>query len=64
MPVCDAQNWGQDDLGSDEFIDPSTTRVFSVPSGTYDMLALDCDQNTLYEEYDLDFSSPQTITVE
>ena len=59
-----AENWGQDELGGDEFIEPLASRTFSVPAATYDLKLLDCDLNTLAEEYDLDISSAGTYTLE
>ena len=52
-----AQNWGEDDLGDEEFIDPGLSRLWMLPAGIYDVLLEDCDQNALAEEYDLDITA-------
>ncbi len=46
-----ADVWGEDQLGSTEVIDVGGLRNWEVPSGTYDIRLLDCDQNTLDEIY-------------
>lgn len=48
-----ALNWGPDDLGDTEVIAPGESRIFNVPAGDYDLRLLDCDFNTLTEQYDL-----------
>jgi hypothetical protein len=42
---------GEDWLGPEETLQPGGTRTFQVPPGTYDLAALDCDQNFLSETY-------------
>jgi S1-C subfamily serine protease len=64
ISISGATNWGQDDLANEETIAPGATREFSLPSATYDMEVVDCDRNTLYEEYGLDFTAPTTVTVQ
>lgn len=60
-----AQNWGQDELGAQEVIEPGGERVFQLATGEYDVLMSDCDLNTLVEEYgvvvdaDMDFVYPR-----
>ena len=46
-----AQNWGQDELGLQEIIEPDTSRAFTLATGKYDLLMSDCELNTLVEEY-------------
>jgi hypothetical protein len=41
--------WGDDWLGDDEVIEDGDARVFDVPAGDYDLLATDCNQNTVAE---------------
>lgn len=60
----DAQNWGPDDLASDQYIEPGASHTFSLPAGTYDMKLSDCDLNALAKEQDLDLSSSQTYTLQ
>jgi hypothetical protein len=62
LPVCylqlspsGAQNWGEDELGREEILEPGASRAFQLASGVYDLRALDCDQQTLVEVYDLEF---------
>jgi len=64
LSPSEAENWGQDELGAEEFIEPGATRAFTVPASVYDMLLLDCDFNTLAEEYDLDATAGMTFTLE
>ena len=46
------EDWGEDELGKWEIIDPAGgERIFFVEPGTYDLLAADCDSNTLEESY-------------
>jgi hypothetical protein len=56
-----AENWGQDRLGVEETLPPGTERVFSLPSGAYDMLLSDCDGNALLEEYGIDLTQDATF---
>ncbi|MBN1265425.1 MAG: trypsin-like peptidase domain-containing protein [Anaerolineales bacterium] len=46
-----AQNWGQDELGAQEIIEPAESSYFTLATGEYDLLMSDCDLNTLVEEY-------------
>jgi hypothetical protein len=65
LSPSEAQNWGPDDLGDEEFIDPGASRIFTIPASTYDLNVLDCDQNTLAEEYDIDIATGgQVYTVQ
>lgn len=59
----EAQNWGGDRLGSEEMIDPGTTREFQLVTGNYDLQLLNCDLEVLLEEYGLDVSADFTYTV-
>ncbi len=43
--------WGDDWLGAQETILPGVSRDFQVIAGSYDLLAADCDGNTLDEQY-------------
>ena len=56
--------WGYDQLGDSMVVNPGETfTIYSVPSGTYDLLVEDCSENTLYEEYYLDFPNVDTFTL-
>ncbi len=50
----DSTTWGDDWLGAEETIASGTSRTFQVSMGTYDLLAEDCDHDTLAEEYEVD----------
>ncbi len=58
-----AQNWGEDDLGSEEFVEPGMSRTWTLPAGIYDLLLEDCDGNTLAEEYGLDLAQGGAYTL-
>lgn len=51
LSPSEAQNWGQLDLGPADSIASGRSGSLSLVSGTYDMLLLDCDADTLLEEY-------------
>lgn len=62
LSPSDAQNWGPDELGSDEILESGVQRVFQTASGQYDLRLLDCNGTTLTEEYGLDLSTDGTYT--
>ena len=64
LSPSEAQNWGPDELGEDEYIEPGAARAFTVPASTYDLSLRDCDLNTLAEEYELDATDGGTYTLE
>lgn len=49
-----ADTWGADWLGEEEIVRPGDGRLFELTPDVYDVRALDCDQNTLKEEYGID----------
>ncbi|MBN2391348.1 MAG: hypothetical protein JXR84_11515 [Anaerolineae bacterium] len=55
--------WGDDQMGENETIMPGRTRIFYVRPGIYDLMASDCDDNTMAEQYEVDLSSDQTWTL-
>lgn len=57
-----AQNWGMDKLGDEEVIDPGESHAFKLASGEYDVSLLDCDLQTLAEDYNLDLQEDQSFT--
>ena len=63
LSPSEAQNWGQDELGTEEVIDAADQRAITIAGGVYDMRLSDCDANTLIEEYDLDLSEATSYTV-
>jgi len=50
-------------MGESETVMAGRTRIFYVRPGTYDMMARDCDDNVLAEEYDVDLSADKTWTL-
>jgi hypothetical protein len=57
LSPSEAQNWGPDKLGSEELMDPGTSRVIPIASGIYDLKLSNCDGDSLLEEFDLDLST-------
>lgn len=51
-----AQNWGFDELGAEEVIEPGSNRKFTLATGKYDLLIEDCEGNVLLEKYEIDIS--------
>ena len=49
-----AQNWGEDELGPAEVIDPGVERVITVATGYYDLLLRDCEGDSLLEEFEIE----------
>ncbi len=56
-------DWGDDLMGESETVMAGRTRIFYVRPGTYDLMARDCEDNVLAEEYDVDLSSDKTWTL-
>jgi len=56
-----AENWGQDRLGSEESVSPGERREFQFASGTYDALLADCDGKTLMEKYGIDLARERML---
>jgi hypothetical protein len=54
ISLATADAWGPDWLDEDEIIRPGSRRLFELSRDVYDLRALDCDQNTLNEEYGID----------
>lgn len=57
-----AQNWGGDDLGGDT-VDSGFALTLTIPAGGYDILTVDCGDETITEDYDIDLSEDSTFTV-
>ena len=45
-----SEEWGDDWLGDDEILPAGYTLTLSIPPGTYDLAALDCDENVLVRQ--------------
>lgn len=58
-----AQNWGPDELGTTQTIDYSETATLTIVGAIYDVLAEDCDGNTLVESYDVDLTIGGDLTL-
>jgi S1-C subfamily serine protease len=58
-----AQNWGQDELGPTEVIDPGVERIITVATGYYDLLLRDCEGDSLLEEFELEILEDLEYTV-
>ncbi len=55
--------WGYDQLNN-ELVYPGESYVFyDVPHGTYDINLQDCDENLIYEEYELNVPGVDTLTI-
>lgn len=60
----DNEEWGGDQLGDMEQIPAGGLRMFFVKPDVYDLLASDCEDNTLLEEYEVDLGSDLDWTVQ
>ena len=58
-----AQNWGPDELGSDQTLMPGDAVSLVMVGDVYDVLARDCDLNTIVEVYDVDLTAGGPITL-
>lgn len=70
VPICylqislnTATEWGPDWLGSEEVIDVGNSRQFEMEPNTYDILASDCDQETIKEEYGINIQDNTTWSI-
>lgn len=61
ISTSNARTWGDDRLNDGERIGQNAAREFSLPSGTYDALLLDCNQAVLGTGWNL--SSNSTLSV-
>jgi len=59
----DAKEWGEDWLGPNEMIGAGGSRTFSVPAGTYDLRADDCDGNPVDVQWEVEISEGTIWTV-
>jgi S1-C subfamily serine protease len=51
-----AQNWGFDELGGEEVIEPGARRAFTLATGEYDLRIEDCEGIVLLERYEIPIS--------
>jgi S1-C subfamily serine protease len=59
-----ASNWGQNDLGPGEVVEPSGTRRLPLATGEYDMRLLDCERRSLREEFGIVVEADLTYTLQ
>jgi hypothetical protein len=57
-----AKNWGEDDLG-DQKLQPGSSASITIAAGAYDILTLDCNEEIITEDRDLDIPADSTYTV-
>lgn len=57
-----SEEWGDDRLGDSEVLTPGDRRDFSLPNGTYDVAALDCDENAVVERYEVFLDGSLALT--
>lgn len=57
-----AQNWGEDDLGGRPLA-PGDLATIVVAAGSYDIMTMDCDEQVITEDRDLDISEDSTYTI-
>jgi serine protease Do len=60
----EAINWGPDELGSEDTIAPDSSQTIKIAAGTVDLRLLDCDEEILITEYELDASDGGSYTLE
>jgi hypothetical protein len=56
ISLSSADTWGDDWLGDTETIADGGSRTFSVPAGTYDLRALNCDGEEIDVEWGVQLS--------
>jgi len=54
ISLSTGDDWGDDWMGDMESLPPGGLRAFYVKGGTYDLMAADCDEDPLIEEYEVD----------
>lgn len=63
ISLSEAQDWGSDELGATEVIEPGASRIFELPGALYDVQAFDCDAGLIFEEFSIDITGPQVYTI-
>ncbi len=63
ISLSDAQDWGPDELGETEVIEPGASRTFEVPGAFYDIQGFDCSRGVIFEEFLLDINQPLVYSV-
>jgi hypothetical protein len=56
--------WGSDWLGEDTVLGEGDEQTITVGAAVYDLQAADCDGNAVAEQYEVDFSTGQTWTLD
>jgi len=57
-------DWGDDWMGEMESLQPGMLRLFYVEPDVYDLQIVDCDDEVLTEEYEIDLTEDLTWTLE
>lgn len=63
ISLTSSSDWGDDMLGANETIEPGESRTFDVDAGTYDLRALDCNQEVLDIQNGVEVDGPITWTL-
>lgn len=63
LSLSSNSDWGVDQLEDNLVYPGETFTLYDVPYGTYDLNAQDCDNNLLYEEYNVSFPPNDTVTL-
>ena len=59
----DSDDWGEDWLGVADTVPPGGSHTFSLPAGTYDVRAEDCEGNALDEVFNASIDGPMKWTL-
>jgi hypothetical protein len=63
LSPSEAQNWGPNELGTQEVIEPGKAQGFEIASGEYDIRMLNCDSDVLAEQFGIDVEHNTTYTL-
>jgi serine/threonine protein kinase len=63
LSPSEAQNWGPDELGPQETIQPGQAQGFEIASGVYDVRILNCNFEELAEQYGIEVGDNTTYTL-
>jgi len=58
-----AENWGIEELGRETILPAGELVTIGLATGTYDMLLVDCNGDTILEEYELEILEPSVYTI-
>lgn len=63
ISLTTATEWGDDWLGENNVIESGQSFIFQMPADTYDLRALDCNQEVISEQYGLEISGTTTVSI-